>query len=131
MNPSFNQLVNFVSNDETEVIITTETVIQEYVEDIKSSWSGGKYYLGGQIKLDPNDSITDALLEKVHKINHDPNMYVCNSAEMASVFRARRQLSEISRIVARYKEIAKKRIMTELNKTKLNTDVNHLIVSMI
>lgn len=131
MNPSFNQLVNFVSNDETEVIITTETVIQEYVEDIKSSWSGGKYYLGGQIKLDPNDSITDALLEKVHKINHDPNMYVCNSAEMASVFRARRQLSEISRIVARYKEIAKKRIMTELNKTKLNTDVNHVIVSMI
>ena len=131
MNPSFNQLVNFVSKDETEVIIINETVIQEYVEDIKSSWSGGKYYLGGQIKLDPNDSITDALLEKVHKINHDPNMYVCNSAEMASVFRARRQLSEISRIVARYKEIAKKRIMTELNKTKLNTDVNHLIVSMI
>jgi hypothetical protein len=131
MNPTFNQLVNFVSNDETEVIIINETVIQEYVEDIKSSWSGGKYYLGGQIKLDPNDSITDALLEKVHKINHDPNMYVCNSAEMASVFRARRQLSEISRIVARYKEIAKKRIMTELNKTKLNTDVNHIIVSMI
>ena len=131
MNPSFNQLVNFVSNDETEVIIINETVIQEYLKDIKSSWSGGKYYLGGQIKLDPNDLITDALLEKVHKINHDPNMYVCNSAEMASVYRARRQLSEISCIVARYKEIAKKRIMAELNKTKLNTDVNHVIVSMI
>lgn len=131
MNPTLNQLINFVPQNETEFIIK-ETVIQEYSIDIKSTWSGGKYYLGGQIKLDPDDIITDVLLKKVNDMYSDPSkLDYCNSAEMASIWRAIRQMSEMTNIVERYKEIQKKRIMTELNKTKLNTDVNKIIVEML
>ena len=132
MNPTLNQLINFVRQNETEFIILKETVLQEYFIDTKSTWSGGKYYLGGQIKLDPNDVITDALVKKVNDMYSDPSkLDYCNSAEMASIWRATRQMSEMTTIVKRYKEIQKNRIMTELNKTKLNADVNEMIVSMI
>lgn len=132
MNPTLNQLINFVPQNETEFIILKETVLSEYLIDTKSTWSGGKYYLGGQIKLDPDDVITDALVKKVNEIYSKPSeMYYCNSAEMASIWRATRQMSEMTNIVERYKEIQKKRIMTELNKTKLNTDVNKIIVEML
>ena len=132
MNPTLNDLINFVPQNKTEFIITTETVLDEYLSDTKSSWSKGKYYLGGQIKLDPNDIITDELIKKVNDIYSDPSkLDYCNSAEMASIWRATRQMKEMTIIVERYKEIQKKRILKELNKTKLNTDVNDMIVSML
>lgn len=132
MNPTLNQLINFVPQNETEFIILKETVLSEYLIDTKSTWSGGKYYLGGQIKIDPDDVITDALVKKVNEIYSKPSeMYYCNSAEMASMRISMRQMSEMTNIVERYKEIQKKRIMTELNKTKLNTDVNKIIVEML
>ena len=53
----------------------------------------------------------------------------CNSAEMASIWRSERQLSEIEVLVKIYSEIIKYRYLKELEKTKLNTDVSNIIVS--
>ena len=132
MNPTLNQLINFVPQNETEFIILKETVIEVYLIDTQSRWSEGKYYLGGQIKLDPDDVITDELIKMVNDIYSKPSeMYYCNSAEMASVWRSMQHITELTAILKRYKEIQKKRIMTELNKTKLNTDVNKIIVEML
>ena len=107
MNPSLNDLINFVPKDETE-IIKNETVIQEYLKDCKSSWSNGKYWLGGNIKLSTDDAITPELLENAFELLHK-NEYYCNSFEMASVWNAKRQLSEITAIVKRYNEIHKQK----------------------
>jgi len=132
MNPTLNQLINFVPQNETEFIITTETVLQEYLSNIKSLWSGGKYYLGGQIKLDPDDIITDELMKKVNDIYSKPyEMYCCNSVEIESMRKSITEMSELTSILKRYKEIQKNRILKELNKTKLNTDVNEIIIKML
>lgn len=132
MNPTLNDLINFVPQTKKEFIKSTETVLDEYLSDTKSSWSKGKYYLGGQIKLDPNDIITDELIKKVNDIYSNPSeIYYCNNAEMASVMRSMRNMNEMTVIVERYKEVQKNRILKELNKTKLNTDVNDMIVSML
>ena len=132
MNPTLNDLINFVPQTKKEFIKSTETVLDEYLSDTKSSWSKGKYYLGGQIKLDPNDIITDELIKKVNDIYSNPSeIYYCNNAEMASVIRSMRNMNEMTVIVERYKEVQKNRILKELNKTKLNTDVNDMIVSML
>jgi hypothetical protein len=48
---------------------------------------------------------------------------------MASFWRSDRQLSEIEEIVKKYLEILKYRYLKELEKTKLNNDVNNVIVS--
>ena len=104
-------------------------VVQEYMEDTKTSWSKGGYWLGGQVKLNPNDKITQEMLEKVQKIQNEP-YEACNSAELASIWRSNRQFSQITTLVQQFRDNAKKRVLHELNKTKLNTDVNDIIVSL-
>ena len=108
----------------------SESIVIDYIADTKASWSEGKYWLGGQIPMDPNDKITDKLIQKVQKINDNSDGYACNSAEMASIWRAKRQFSQIKDLVQRYIADAKERLLDELNKTKLNSDVNGVIVSM-
>jgi hypothetical protein len=107
----------------------SERVVKEYIEDTKSSWAKGNYWLGGQIKLSPTDKITDEMLKKVQAI-YDGPCDACNSAEMASIWRSKRQFSEIQIVVHQFRNNAKNRLLTDLNKTKLNEDVNNIIVSM-
>lgn len=132
INPSLSDLATFAPMNESEILINKETVIKEYLEDVKSSWSGGKYWLGGQFEVRPDEPITESMLSKANKlVKAASSDYCCNSAEMASVWRAQRQFKEINAIVQRYEDIQKKRIMDELAKTKLNSDVNGMFVSLL
>ena len=133
MNPSLIDLFKFAPKDETENIVKSgETVIQEYMETTKSHWAGGNYWLGGQIKLSPHEKITDEMLKKVTDIYANPsNLDYCNSWEYASAMSSMRKFFEIDGIIKRYIDVQKRRILTELNKTPLNTDVNEIIVSML
>ena len=132
ISPSLNDLANFAPMNESEIITVKETVIQEYLECTKSSWSSGKYWLGGQVGVGPDEPITQTLLNTADKmLNVDGSDYYCNSAEMASIWRAKRQFAEIKIIVQKYEDIQKKRVIEELNKTKLNSDVNGVIVSLL
>jgi hypothetical protein len=123
MNPSLIQLSQFVpSNDPERAIYNIETekyIIQQYIDDSKSSWSKGKYWLGGQIQLDPNEPITPELFKKAWKPYLDGSCdYYCNNAEYASVLRGKSGLIYIETIVEKYIEIQKMRIMNELEKNK-------------
>ena len=136
MNPSLIQLSQFVpSNDAERAIYNIDTekyIIQKYIDDSKSSWSNGKYYLGGQIKLDPNEPITPELFKKAWKPFLDGSCDdYCNSAEYASILGAKRGLTNIEIIVKKYIGVQKLRILEELEKTKLVTDVNKTIVGFI
>jgi hypothetical protein len=135
MNPSLIQLSQFVPNNDAERAVynidAEKYIIQKYIDDSKSSWSSGKYYLGGQIKLDPNEPITPELFKKAWKMFADGGDYYCNSFEYASVLGARSGLQNIAKIVGKYIEVQKMRIMDELEKTKLVTDVNKTIVGFI
>jgi hypothetical protein len=133
MNPSLIQLSQFVpSNDAEREIYNIEKekyIIQKYIDDSKSSWSKGKYYLGGQIILDPNEPITPELFKKAWKPYLEPGGdYYCNSAEYASILNAKSGLTSIETIVKKYIKV---QIMNELEKTKLVTDVNKTIVGFI
>ena len=133
MNPSLIQLHNFVVDNEAERAIynidTEKYIIQKYIDDSNSSWSKGKYWLGGQIQLDPNEPITPELFKKAWKPYLEPGGdYYCNSAEYASILNAKRDLTNIETIVKKYIKV---QIMNELEKTKLVTDVNKTIVGFI
>lgn len=136
MNPSLLELSQFVpSNDAEREIYNIEAekyIIQKYINDTKSSWAKGKYWLGGQIQLDPSEPITPELFKKAWKPYLDGSCDdCCNSFEYASVMNAKAGLSSITKIVEKYIKIQKLRIMDELEKTKLVTDVNKSIVSFI
>jgi hypothetical protein len=132
---SLNALIEFKSNDNTEREMfesCKRDVLNEYLADTKSTWSKGTFYLGGFIKMKPDEEITLKKIDEV-KVTREKR-YIeyggpCNSAEMASIWRSERQLSEIEVLVKIYSEIIKYRYLKELEKTKLNNDVNNVIVS--
>lgn len=132
---SLNKLIEFTPNDDTEREIfesCKKDVLNEYLADTKSTWSKSTFYLGGQIKMNPDEEITLDKIKEVRKISKQREIEYggpCNSAEVASIWRHERQLSEIEVIVKIYSEILKYRYLKELEKTKLNTDVSNIIVS--
>jgi hypothetical protein len=129
------KLIEFTPNDDTEREIfesCKKDVLNEYLKDINSSWSKGQFYLGGFIKMKPYDEITLKQIDEVKIIRAkrvEEYGGPCNSAEMGSIWRSERQLAEIEVLVKIYLEILKYRYLKELEKTKLNTDVNTVIVS--
>lgn len=135
MNPSLIKLSVFVPQNEAEKAIynidSYKYIIQSYLDDSKSSWSKGKYWLGGQFTLDPDDEITPALIKKAWKMMDEFGYDYTNSAEYASVLRAKSGLNSIEKIVGKYIEIQRLRILNELEKTKLITDINKEIMSFI
>jgi hypothetical protein len=111
--------------------VSNLTVIKEYQVDSKSSWSKGKYWLGGQVPMNLDEEITLEKIANVRNIGIQrfEEYGACNSAEMASVWRAQRQIDEMEKIVEKYLQIYKIRVNDELIKyTKLNTDtINNVI----
>ena len=85
------------------------TVVKEYHDNSKSSWAKGKYWLGGQIQMELDEEITLKKIANVRKISHERFVEygACNSAEMASVWRAQRQIDEMEKIVEKYLQIYK------------------------
>ena len=134
---TLNKLLEFIPENDVERTIfdsLKKSVLTEYLIDSRSSWSNGTFYLGGFIKMKPDEEIT---LKKIDEVNamREKSLAengVCNSAEMASVWRSERQLAEIEIIVTKYEEIYKLRVANELNKIKkLNEDVTSSIVDFI
>ena len=122
-------------NDRTIYDSCKKDVLNEYLKDSKSSWSKGQFYLGGFIKMKPDDEITLKIIDKVKQEREQRYIEYggpCNSAEMASIWRSERQLAEIEEIVKKYEEIYKLRVEKELLKIqKLNYDVTSSIVGFI
>ena len=127
--PSLLDLANFLPKDDTEVIIVGETVVAEYMAYSKEMWSNQNYWLGGQVKLSLTEKITDVLMDKVRKVNVESGDYACNSWEMASIQRSQRQFAEIIVVVKRYREVMRRRVLAELEKTPLPADVHGIIIS--
>ena len=136
MNPSLIQLSQFVPKNDIELSIYNiddeKYIIQQYIDDSKSSYSKGKYWLGGQIQLDSSEPITPELFKKAWKPYLDGSCDdYCNSWDYASIMNAKAGLTSIDKIVEKYIEVQKLRILQELEKTKLVTDVNKTIVGFI
>ena len=132
---TLNKLIKFTPNDDTEREIfesCKRDVLNEYLEDTKSIWSNGTFYLGGFIQMKPDEEITLSKIDEV-KIMREKSIDKyggpCNSAEMVSVWRDERQLDEIETLIKIYSEIVRYRY--ELEKTKLNTYVSNIIVLML
>jgi hypothetical protein len=90
----YNELVSECPED-------PEKVIKKYVADSKISYFNGKYYLGGQIKLTPEDIITPEKIQEVKDIRSTRGGPT-NSAEAASIYRSERELETMETLITHY-----------------------------
>ena len=70
MNITLNKLLTFSPENETErnIFTMSTNVLTEYLIDTRSSWSNGYFYLGGFIKMKPDEEITLQKIENVKVI---------------------------------------------------------------
>lgn len=135
---TLNKLLAFVpENDDERTIydVCKKDVLNEYLQDTKSRFSNGQYYLGGFIKMNRDEEITLKIIDEIKQQREQRFIEYggpCNGAEMASMWKSERQLTEIEKIVKKYGEICKLRAEKELLKIKkLNNDVTSSIVDFI
>jgi hypothetical protein len=134
---TLNKLIAFVPENDVERAIYNvckKDVINEYLQDTKSTWSNGTFYLGGFIKMKPDEEITMNKIDKANAMREKSlaENGVCNSAEMSSVWRSERQLKEIKEIITKYEEIYKLRTINKLLKFKgMNDDTTYSIAGFI
>lgn len=132
---TLNNMLKFVPINEREKalynLIDKES-LNQYLNDTKSKYYGGKFYLGGQIKMGPDDEIT---LEKFNEVREITKQRLieyggpCNSWEAASISHSERILDNAEKIVKCYNKIG---YLRELEKVgKLNSDINAEITEFL
>ncbi len=87
------------------------------------------FYLGGQVKMSPDEEITLDKIKEVREISKKREIEYggpCNSWEAASIYSHNNRLNQMEDIIKAYTKIM---YLRELEKTKLNDDVNKTIVS--
>ena len=133
--PTLNTLINFVPENEIECEIfnINKNVLNKYFKDTKEYWNKGKFYLGGQILIEPNEEITFLKINNVREIQiqKDIDISACNSFEIASINQCKRDLNEIEIILIKYNEIYKLRMKNILYMTILKQDLSNLIISYL
>lgn len=114
---SLHMLVRFTPENEIESNIMNEVdwekVVTELMNYTTKSWSNGCYWLGGQIKMTPEELIS---LEKIQEARNIGNRRLIelggptNSFEAASIEKTRMDLNRIEMVIKNYIEIMKSRI---------------------
>jgi hypothetical protein len=127
-------LLNFRPKNEVESEIFNNTnisLLNKYLNDMKSTWSRASFYLGGQIRLGLDDEITIELINKVRKINNEKSHDIYNSMELYSMNNSYRELTEMENIILMVNKIYKLRIVNELEKLHPLANVNDVVISFI
>lgn len=125
-------LINYIPNN-TEKIMYEKLDIQvlsSYLNDTNSKYLGGSFYLGGQLKMKSDEEITLKKIDEARQITKQLKEYgdYANSWEMASVMHSETLLNQMEKIIKFHNNLL---LFNELEKTKLNDDVNLNIVSFI
>jgi hypothetical protein len=128
-------MINFVPRNEQERALYNlidKEALNQYLNDAKNKYYGGKFYLGGQIKMGPDDEITLQKFNEVREITKQRLIEYggpCNSWEAASISHSERILDNAEKIVKCYNKIG---YLRELEKVgKLNSDINAEITEFL
>ena len=107
---TLNTLLNFIRENEKETKIfngINTTVLNKYLQDTKSTWSKGRFFLGGQVALGIDDEFTLDLIHKVKEKNQkiilSNDFY--NGFELMSINGKIIDLNDMENIILKFMEI--------------------------
>ena len=134
---SLNTLVNFTTTDPDEIEIMNKVnrdVLNNLYNSSKENGSNDYYWLGGQIKMDINDTITQCKINEARKIGEErfAKYGFYNSMELASINYSKMKLNNLEEVFNNHTEILRFRYKNELqNKTHLNPDTINVVLDFI
>lgn len=108
---TINNMIQFVPrNNEEELLYNSinKNVLYEYLNDTQHKYNSGYFYLGGQIKMTPDDEITAEKINEVREITRLRTIEYggpCNSLECYSISKNEKSLYDIQKIVEFYLKI--------------------------
>ena len=111
------KLLNFIplNENEKELFNFDKNIIDEFKKDLNKNM----FYLGGQIKMKPDDSINLNSIENVLEINKRRDIEFggpCNSFEASSISYHLKKLKLIENMIISYNSIIELREKDDLNK---------------
>ena len=118
---TLNILLSFVPNNDNERIIfnnLNKEVLTSYYNDTKTTYSNGIFYLGGQVKMTPDEEITLDKIKKVREISKQREIEYggpCNSFEAASINNHNNLLNQMEEIIIAYTKIIDLRKLEKVN----------------
>jgi hypothetical protein len=104
--PSLHDLKLYTDRLENNDNSAVKTV-SEYVAQTLSTWSGGCYYMGGQIRMFPCDPISETSFEKAKTATANKFKTYggpCNSAEAGSMAKSVIDLDNMHKLLNMYME---------------------------
>ena len=108
-NPSLVDLIAFTRTHEEYFRDLDLTVLQVYYNNTVDQWSGGKYYLHGQLPLLPDTPITQQIIDDAKNIHIQRGMDYgspCNSFESASINTSINRYNQIIMIIDLYQTVS-------------------------
>ena len=118
---TLNILLAFLPNNDNERIIfnnLNKEVLKSYYNDTKTTYSNGIFYLGGQVKMAPDEEITLDKIKKVREISKQREIEYggpCNSFEAASINNHNNLLNQMEEIIIAYTKIIDLRKLEKVN----------------
>ena len=118
---TLNILLAFLPNNDNERIIfnnLNKEVLKSYYNDTKTTYSNGIFYLGGQVKMTPDEEITLDKIKKVREISKQREIEYggpCNSFEAASINNHNNLLNQMEEIIIAYTKIIDLRELEKVN----------------
>ena len=121
---TLNTLLNFAfeNDEERDAFNKYSSVLTYYDNETKQKYLNGCYYLGGQIKLHPDDELSLKIIENVQNITLQRLIDYggpCNSWEAASIRGSGEQLCQMENLIKTVLRIFSKR------ERKMSLDNSH------
>lgn len=108
---TLNTLIEFIPDENNEIEILykqlNKDVLQNYLHD-KNEYFNGYYYLGGQIKMKPDEEITIDKINEVRQITKKKEIELggpANSYEAFSINNSKILLNQLEELVKCYSNI--------------------------
>ena len=108
---TLNTLLSFIPNNEEERNIyenLNKRVLDDYCNKTKMNYSKNIFYLGGQLKMSPDEEITLDKINQAKLISIKSELEYgvpCNSFEDQSILHSKNLLNEMEEIIIAYNKI--------------------------
>jgi hypothetical protein len=106
--PSLYELYEFINNNHNLFDQNEKRYVEAYIDDTTSKYSGGHYWLKGQLHMLPTEQITEEKIQKAIEIDKkrmDEYGGPCNGLEAASMNNHNNKFENLQKVLKKYYEL--------------------------